>query len=160
VLQELEAIWRKAQTEIGRRYHTAGEIHRELLRVAGRRIRVRLKRFERTMRLVRRAWFDGPGGARVAARTGYLIIKEQASQRTAPARKVGSIAYGNHALADGDLLGRFPGSPVARGGLLLDKNDLIHRTRLGLARTRPDPGSNVFQNKQIKEALFADRRTK
>jgi WD40 repeat protein len=92
---------------------------------------------------------------------GYLTIKEQKQAAELRQRKVGSyVAYGNHALAEGDLLGSLSWFAEAwRVDPSSDKNDLIHRTRLGsVLEHAPTLVQMWFQDRQIKEAFFAGQK--
>jgi WD40 repeat protein/serine/threonine protein kinase len=159
VFQELGAIWRKAcDGNRSRRYHSAGEIHRELLALQAGASVLRLKRFDRAMGLVRRYGLMFLVVLVSLLVAGYLTIKEHKQAAELRQRKVGSyVAYGNHALAGGDLLGSLSWFAEAwRVDPYSDKNDLIHRTRLGsVLEHAPTLVQMWFQDRQIKEAFFA-----
>lgn len=155
---ELAAIWKKAcDAERQHRYQTAKEIHGELLALQAGASVLRLKRFERALGVARRYGVMTFAVLMLLIIAAVLKIKQHKQALELRQRKVGSyVAYGNEAVARGDLLGSLSWFAEAwRVDPYAQNNDRVHRIRLAsVLEHAPTLVQMWFQQRQIKEAFF------
>jgi WD40 repeat protein len=158
VFRELGAIWRRAcRGDRQNRYQNAGEIHKELLALQAGASVLRLKRFERTLRLVRRYGLMLLVLLLSLGVGFYFHARQRIQAQELRQRKVGSsVSDGNHALANGDLFGALSRFAEAWRLDSPNKDDFNHRLRLGsVLQHTPSLVQMWFQDREIKEAFFA-----
>lgn len=128
-----EIILHACNGQAQKRYHSAWEMHADLLVLAnGKSIR-RLKTLERRMHHAKRLSLASSLAVAAAVGLGYPVYRSHKVVSEARQQQVGAnIAYGNRALETGDLLGSLPYFIAA---LQLDEansaHELEHRLRLG-----------------------------
>ncbi|HZQ46972.1 MAG TPA: protein kinase, partial [Verrucomicrobiae bacterium] len=149
-----EVILHACKNDMTQRYKTAWFMHADLLVLANGKSVRRLKILEQRLSNLKRVAGVAALILVMVGVIGYQVYRERKAFDEAHQREIGAnIAYGNHAMDSGDLMGALP---FFTDALQLDEKNSNHRLRFGSVLAQcPKLTRIYFEKTQVEDGMFS-----